>query len=642
MKFKKIEISAFRIYDNPENAIFDFTSSTGEPAGLISLYAPNGFGKTSFYDAVEWGVTGSVNRFFIRKNELEKLEQNQILENNIPLLRNSNLERDTYVKITSDSNQILSQNLPKISKKSDLKLKDDVKSHEFHKVILSQEWISAFLTETNGENRYKKFMEIPELTDINSYFLNLKYLLSQQDNIEKDLKNEIEKLEKQNKNVEEQNLLEIINKRTKNVNGLCDEKIFNSLRIESNDAEILVFKDTLTTKYIHYKNKIQFVTEKLDDLQTVLTGKDDLISLKSFENIKTSLPKVVSDIEEIKKVLEKFDNKEKIYNELKNLKESFSEISTEKEKLGIILKKYSEFQKIKSNIKLKEEELNKLKINLPEMKSEIDRLRSDEITKVEEFKSCLQQIKENEERKEKFPELLENLDNNKKSINEISKEIENQTSKIETLERKINENTARVSELERLQSQLKDGKYLKESFEEEFEFTELIDKLNKDFTMRSKEKEKLSLIDKNIEKQQDLNSTIQKFIEQGLSIVNEQQTSKCPLCESQYSDMTILAERISSNNALSDVLKEYNSKKQRLLESIKNIEEIVKSGNEKLINYYTNKINDLNNKILLNEEEVGIRQRFVNFSANRFISLFGVPSGKCGFTTLRNFPDFLI
>ena len=60
---------------------------------------------------------------------------------------------------------------------------------------------------------------------------------------------------------------------------------------------------------------------------------------------------------------------------------------------------------------------------------------------------------------------------------------------------------------------MKDGKYLKESFEEEFEFTELIDKLNKDFTMRSKEKEKLSLIDKNIEKQQDLNSTIQKFIE---------------------------------------------------------------------------------------------------------------------------------
>ena len=52
------------------------------------------------------------------------------------------------------------------------------------------------------------------------------------------------------------------------------------------------------------------------------------------------------------------------------------------------------WKQIKSNIKLKEEELNKLKINLPEMKSEIDRLRSDEITKVEEFKSCLQQIKE--------------------------------------------------------------------------------------------------------------------------------------------------------------------------------------------------------------------------------------------------------
>lgn len=48
----------------------------------------------------------------------------------------------------------------------------------FKKVILSQEWISAFLTENKGEDRYRKFMEMPELSGINDYYLNLKHLLS--------------------------------------------------------------------------------------------------------------------------------------------------------------------------------------------------------------------------------------------------------------------------------------------------------------------------------------------------------------------------------------------------------------------------------------------------------------------------------
>jgi exonuclease SbcC len=32
MKFKKVEISAFRIYDKPADATFDFTINSGEAA----------------------------------------------------------------------------------------------------------------------------------------------------------------------------------------------------------------------------------------------------------------------------------------------------------------------------------------------------------------------------------------------------------------------------------------------------------------------------------------------------------------------------------------------------------------------------------------------------------------------------------
>ena len=54
MKFNSVEISGFRIYDDPKNATFNFVTEEGETADFVSLLAPNGFGKTSFYDAVEW------------------------------------------------------------------------------------------------------------------------------------------------------------------------------------------------------------------------------------------------------------------------------------------------------------------------------------------------------------------------------------------------------------------------------------------------------------------------------------------------------------------------------------------------------------------------------------------------------------
>jgi len=65
MKFKKIEIQAFRAYNLAKEGTFDFTKGK-EIADFVSIYAPNGFGKTSFYDAVEWGITHNIHRFLKR------------------------------------------------------------------------------------------------------------------------------------------------------------------------------------------------------------------------------------------------------------------------------------------------------------------------------------------------------------------------------------------------------------------------------------------------------------------------------------------------------------------------------------------------------------------------------------------------
>ena len=62
MKINKVEIQAFRAYKTKENGTFDFTSEDNKPANFVAIYAPNGFGKSSFYDAVEWAITNNIER----------------------------------------------------------------------------------------------------------------------------------------------------------------------------------------------------------------------------------------------------------------------------------------------------------------------------------------------------------------------------------------------------------------------------------------------------------------------------------------------------------------------------------------------------------------------------------------------------
>ncbi|PMO15070.1 AAA family ATPase [Vibrio sp. 10N.222.54.B6] len=92
MKIKKVEIQAFRAYDKVEDGTFDFTSDKGNIANFVTLYAPNGFGKTSFYDAVEWGVTNNISRFLRKKTENESAAK---AEKNKYIWRHNNSNEDT-------------------------------------------------------------------------------------------------------------------------------------------------------------------------------------------------------------------------------------------------------------------------------------------------------------------------------------------------------------------------------------------------------------------------------------------------------------------------------------------------------------------------------------------------------------------
>lgn len=56
MRIRSLTIEAFRGFQ--EKRLFNFPDTN-----IIILHGPNGYGKTSFFDAIEWGLTGSIYRY---------------------------------------------------------------------------------------------------------------------------------------------------------------------------------------------------------------------------------------------------------------------------------------------------------------------------------------------------------------------------------------------------------------------------------------------------------------------------------------------------------------------------------------------------------------------------------------------------
>lgn len=101
---KKVIVQNFRVYKGSRT--FDF--SVGEvPARLVVLYAPNGMGKTSFFDAVEWTFTESVDRF-------EKLKNKNVAG---AVLRNTeaDLSEEASVAVYMDNGEWVKRTVPELN-----------------------------------------------------------------------------------------------------------------------------------------------------------------------------------------------------------------------------------------------------------------------------------------------------------------------------------------------------------------------------------------------------------------------------------------------------------------------------------------------------------------------------------------------
>lgn len=167
MKIKQVIIEGFRAYQSKTDGTFDFTTSLGDCASFVSIYAPNGFGKTSFYDAVEWNLTNNVGRF-VRdqtrtQNDAISRSQNQE-DRKQHILRNRFIAdgAPSQVTVVTDTFKNVKKVTPARRGSRDYlfeKERPDSKMGALSDIFLSQEAIDAFLREEKPEARYARFMD---------------------------------------------------------------------------------------------------------------------------------------------------------------------------------------------------------------------------------------------------------------------------------------------------------------------------------------------------------------------------------------------------------------------------------------------------------------------------------------------------
>lgn len=614
MKFNSVEISGFRIYDRPEDANFNFVTEDGETADFVSLFAPNGFGKTSFYDAVEWAVTDYVERFWVTKNTEKSLRtMRRLTSGQISLFKNRNSTNETWVKILDSENNLYKENRLNVAKQrandASSNSKDD---KNFARVILSQEWIARFLKESDGQIRYKKFMESnPALSEVDLYYQNIIALSGANDKKIGVLENNIKEFKDRITETSNKDLLTAVNNQIAVVNKFEFNEKLDEIEITTTKKQVTDFRDALTDR-ITDDSEFKKLKELLSDIRLAQNGNTDFLSRKQYFEALEDLANAVKQKTVINENLRDFKKLEATTNEIKQKEKSKAEILIRLKAFEVIQNLIPAYKDILSKITSKNELKNQHQEKLKKLQTDIEESNR----KVIEAESAnkrheRQRLKINEELG-KIPELKQKLETLLKSVKSSKEKIEPQRNEVSISQTACYKLEEEIDELKKVIQEFDLGQYSETSLGKNLELLKNLKQLETLDAQRLELKKELESIQDRIDSQESLNKSLNEFIASGLAIVNQLETDTCPLCEHNYNNYQALAERILNNDALSTTIKtlldERSNKQSEINDNLGLADKISKKTKQ----FYAIKLNYLQNQLKLAEEAKESEQRVLD------------------------------
>ena len=557
-KIKEIDIKAFRAYKDEQK--FDLMHKrSGKVADLVAIYAPNGYGKTSFFDAVEWAVTGTIERLNTGKPTQEevKKEENYILKNRDAADLCGN------VTIYSEDNDVFSIN----TKKKTRNMKSDFKSGDLTEIssglktlldekgtfcttnLLAHDKITGFLQNYTAAD---KTNELRVMWDENNYSEILREIT--------DLYSELEKRKKQ--------LTLDISK---------EEKVLKEYTYENSQKD-KVMKLLSNYESCYNKKILESTSFQVEEMLQLFNQLHEVSQKEREEKEKECtdsevLLKEYPTYEENKKAISLYQKKRDEYNKNISTWEQIELIQIEKDKIQKEVRQISNlFSKIEDFYGFVEKYNSNL-IELGRMENCKLDYQKGYMDAVEKIRTLQNSLQENNTEKERLNERKVSLKQNYSDFscnNSKRDKYERLTKKATFI---LEHRNTRVQKLALYIEQIElflEGKLgiglLYEIFPKEiFSNLNLIKKLNAEKnliienndTLESNRKNLIGLYDK-----------IQQLSIKGKDIVIEQKLQECPLCHMEYESYEELLDRI-------DVATQENIELEKIDEQIrKNKEKI--------------------------------------------------------------------
>lgn len=600
MKIKSISLEAFRVYEKYTN--FDFTTLENKTASLVVIYGPNGFGKTSFTDAIEWGFTGSMSRISgndklvntLDNDKKNASEQIYILKN-----RNSKLKQG-IMKIVVDSNEEVIIKTRKLDGRmktdydpdntnnknrdilGNLKILDNITPEEFRiNNIITSDSINSFLQFDNPEKRYETLIKFWDKDGDSKLYENINILyeelVKKNERVTSDIEGKTLKMKEILKNNLDYTTVNNIITKFNNTSDLKLQSIeenSNLNNFEKFKKAVISIKQKLESKELGLKTRKEGCTNLIGNYNSYTKKLEENLEIESNKERNNKVILGFRRIDAFNDDIKK--NEEKIENEKSN-KNKFDTLLVHKKEFETIIKNKMILEtKNKNLLNLKNTLLSESKQNTTTFNKESQKLKDYILSndKINTF-YCT------------FNEKLKLYHLNEKRINYINKIKVESNMRLNRYKEKISiygkqnkelkafliidvDDLIRI-DLQRTPSDI----CIKYIFED-------IKNVHKQFIIKKQELEALvgekSIIEKVYKKNE-------RILELGLAIINENKSLYCPLCRSKFDNAGLLVDSIKSNMYFKidfeqkiNEIKQMNSILTKILTKIKDLIQHLKTN----------------------------------------------------------------
>ena len=557
MKIKHVFIQAFRQFGKvPVN--LTSTLDSNKASNFVAIYAPNGFGKTSFFDAMEFCVTKSIQRVSVNFKENFKVDQEQgsttFIHNkdlpDLPIDIVMNFEGHDDIRTTCNPQDECSM----------LKGKGD--NLYFRNAVLSQEWFSEFLSTSSAEQRFKIFTDyFVETKDLLDYYRRLSTASTSFNRMVIKTNKEVKSLKKEiDVNLDAGVILQIED----GVKKLADNGI--SVRWEGKlEAEALTVLRMESENLIsEIKAQKEDIANKIANLNLVSVGNDQIISIQEIENYEKTIDEKKKQLTGCQNWLQRLNVYLKAECQVEEGRKSLRLWQKEKDRLVYLTNNYELFNKVYQGIvqlsRVKELLLKKIANNhillddKYKRKKQQDGILSDYRNERNSIQNKILKLHD------RYVELA--------SLLKLKGETENSLAlKENPLQEALKQHDALVNQkgfLCRLRISIEEGTIdcTIGIYADEVKFLkELNEKIHS-------EEEQLLLIEKRINEKGALENELQQLIISSHKVLEHLKGSKCPLCGTDFETQEKLLKNISENTVISTALEEDLQEKNVLADKI--------------------------------------------------------------------------